>query len=336
MKKFLAAVIMLMMTMTFTACGGNNPEPPDKIKVIATTFPLYDWAREIIGNNDKFELTLLMDTGVDLHNFQPTAQDMMKISNCNVFIYVGGESDNWADDALKSAKNKDMIVVNLMNALENNLVAEEIVEGMEHHNHHHRHIEDSRENEEENYHHIEGYDEHIWLSLRNAQICCDAISDALMKVSIPTAKEIKKNDTNYRDKLIALDEKYIEATNAAKINTLCFGDRFPFRYMVDDYGLKYYAAFAGCSAESEASFATIKFLADKVDELKLPYVIKIEGSNTKIAETIIANTAQKNQQILTLDAFQATTSKDAANGKTYLATMEKNLSVLKKALEVSE
>ena len=319
MKKILLLVVALTTAIIFTACGNDKPAQnnSDKIKVVATIFPEYDWAREIIGDEKNFELTLLMNKGVDLHSFQPTAQDIMTVSTCDVFIYVGGESDEWVADALKNAANKNMVAVNLMDVLGDKIKQEEHVEGME--------AEDSIEN-----------DEHIWLSLKNAQILCDAITDALVKVAPAYATTLKANNDAYQKKLAALDENYRDTFAAAQGKTLCFGDRFPFRYLVDDYGLKYFAAFAGCSAESEASFKTISFLAGKVDELNLPCVLTIDGTNHAIAETVIANTTRKNQKILTLNSLQSTTAQDAAQGATYLSAMEKNLEVLREALEVGK
>ena len=290
------------MTLNFSACGNDKPESK-KIKVVATIFPIYDWTREIIGDNQNFELTLLMDKGVDLHSFQPSAQDMMMISDCDVFIYVGGESDEWVDDALKNSQNKNMVVVNLMDALGDKVLQEN----------HDGHIEN---------------DEHIWLSLKNAQILCDAIESALEKAAPDDNSDLKKNLDAYKSELATLDKKYQETLAAAQGKILLFGDRFPFRYLADDYGLKYFAAFSGCSAETEASFQTIKFLSEKVDELNLPCVMTIEGTNHKIAERIIANTAQKNQKILVLNSMQG-----KVDGENYLSIMEKNLEVLKEALE---
>ena len=176
------------------------------------------------------------------------------------------------------------------------------------------------------------YDEHVWLSLKNAETLVSAISDALQELNPDNKDVYRSNADAYVEKLSALDHKYQKAVKAASAKTVLFGDRFPFRYMVDDYGLNYYAAFAGCSAETEASFKTVSFLAKKVDELNLPCVLTIEGTKHKIAETIVENTKEKNQKILTMDSMQSTTSEDVKNGTTYLSVMEKNLDVLKKAL----
>ena len=177
--------------------------------------------------------------------------------------------------------------------------------------------------------HGEEKDEHIWLSLKNAQVLCVTLADALCAIDPDNKNTYIANAAAYRDKLAALDADYKAAVDGATHKTVLFGDRFPFRYLVDDYGLRYYAAFAGCSAETEASFETVSFLAKKVDELGLPCVLTIEGAQHRIAETIVQNTAGKNQKVLTMDS---TTSKDVANGATYLSVMEKNLSVLKEAL----
>ena len=177
------------------------------------------------------------------------------------------------------------------------------------------------------------YDEHVWLSLKNAETLVGAISNALQELDPDNKDAYAANSDAYVKKLSALDADYQAAVDGAAYKTVLFGDRFPFRYLVDDYGLSYYAAFAGCSAESEASFETISFLAKKVDELNLPCVLTIEGTQHKIAETIVQNTAEKNQKVLVMDSMQSTTSKDVKNGTTYLSVMEKNLSVLKEALD---
>lgn len=278
--------------------------------------------REILGDKaDRAEVTMLLDNGVDLHSYQPTADDIIKISDCDLFLYVGGESDGWVEDALKEATNQNMKVINLLDVLGEQVKEEEVVEGME--------GEEEEEADEE-----EGpeYDEHVWLSVKNAGTLCNAITDALEEIDPANKDAYATNAASYLEKLAALDGEYQTVVDNAARKTVLFGDRFPFRYLVDDYGLSYYAAFAGCSAETEASFETISFLAGKVDELRLPCVLTIEGAQHKIAETIVQNTAEKNQSILTLDSMQSTTSTDVANGTTYLSVMESNLDVLKQAL----
>ncbi len=327
MKKITALLLALFMLVGVLAgCGKqNDTNQTDKLSIVTTIFPEYDWVREILGDKaDNAEITMLLDNGVDLHSYQPTADDIVKISDCDLFIYVGGESDEWVEDALRNAANRNMKVINLLEVLGDSVKTEEIVEGMQEEEHEH---EDAEEHE-----HEEEVDEHVWLSLKNAKMLVRVISKALQELD-PNNKDIyAANADAYVKKLSALDAEYQTAVDAASNKTILFGDRFPFRYLVDDYGLRYYAAFVGCSTETEAGFETISFLAKRVDELKLPCVLTIEGAQHKIAETIVRNTTAKNQRVLTMDSMQSTTSKDVKNGTTYLSVMEKNLSVLKEAL----
>ena len=341
MKRIIPLCLALIMTVGLLAGCGKQNEPAasdeTRLRVVTTIFPEYDWVRAILGDKaDNAEVTMLLDNGADLHSYQPTADDIVKISECDLFIYVGGESDDWVDDALKNAANKNMKVVNLLEALGERVKTEEVVEGMqeEKHDHDHDHEDaDEHDDAKEHDHEEEAeYDEHVWLSLKNAQTLCSAISGVLQQIDPDNKDTYAANASAYIKKLSALDADYQAAVNAATRKTVLFGDRFPFRYLAEDYGLRYYAAFAGCSAESEASFETISFLAGKVDELNLPCVLTIEGVQHKIAETIVRNTAAKNQKVLTMDSMQSTTSKDVANGTTYLSVMEQNLSVLKEAL----
>ncbi len=344
MKKTIAIVLaVIVLVGVFTACIKQNKqndinddlsstlaENTKKMNIVTTIFPEYDWVREILGEKaGNAEITMLLDNGVDLHSFQPTADDMIKISECDLFIHVGGESDKWVEDALENAANKEMKVINLMETLGESAKNSEMVEGMQEEEHEHEH-EDEEEHEHEHEHNHK--DEHVWLSLRNAKLFCSVISSAIQEID-PENKDIYVANTSaYVEKLTALDIKYREVVSGANRKTLLFGDRFPFRYLTDDYGLEYFAAFTGCSAESEASFEIISFLAKKVDELNLTYVMTVEGSNSKIAPTIIQNTENKNQKILAMNSMGATTSTDVKNGTTYLSVMEKNLAVLKEAL----
>ena len=506
MKKYISILLAgVLAAGCLSACGQKNSNSStqaddnnsDQIKVVTTIFPEYDWVKEIAGEEAaNMDLTMLLDNGVDLHSYQPTADDILKISDCDLFVYVGGESDEWVEDALKEAVNKDMQVINLLDVLKDSIKTEEAMPGMqaeEGHNHGYSHFDDSdvedrtlsdwdgdwqsvypylqdgvldevmekkaesgektaeeykeyyengyktdvsqitidAENntmcfvkngvtskatyeykgyqiydyesgsrgvryffeatggdadapkyvqfsdhgiapgkaehfhiyagndgfdalseEMENWptyypadmsgteiaedmleHEEKEYDEHVWLSLKNAQTLCKAIAEALETADPDHKDTYATNVDAYLEKLSSLDGQYQDAVANASQKTLLFGDRFPFRYMVDDYGLKYYAAFAGCSAESEASFETISFLAKKVDELGLKNIMTIENSDQKIAKTIRDNTKDKNQEILSLDSMQSTTSEDVKNGTTYLSVMESNLDVLKKAMQ---
>ncbi len=332
MKKIIAMIITAAMAAgCFAGCNAASSaaDPTDPLQIVTTIFPEYDWVKTIMGDKaDNAEITLLLDNGVDLHSYQPTAEDIMKIASCDLFIYVGGESDDWVEDALAEATNKDMEVINLLEILGDSVKVEEVVEGMEHnHENEHSHSEIEAEAVEE-----EELDEHVWLSLKRAVTLGKAITESLAKLDAANADVYNSNYDTYKEQLEKLDGEYKEAVDAADNKVLLFGDRFPFRYLVDDYGLDYFAAFAGCSAESEASFETIVFLSGKVDELGLNTILTVESSDGKIANTIKENTTSKDQQILVMDSLQSATTKDSASGTTYLSVMTSNLEVLKEAL----
>ena len=334
----------------------TTPSQSNRISIVCTIFPLYDWVRQILGSKtDVIELTLLLNNRIDLHNYQPSVDDFVKISACDLFIYVGGESDKWVDDALKDSINPNMATLNLLDVLGDSVKAEELVEGMEEENDNESTSNDSHSNRssdndttdqnmKETYEDVRDYDndndsdneaeydEHVWLSLRNARIFCSAIADALSALDSANVGEYRSNASSYVDKLLTLDASYQTLINACPVKTMLFGDRFPFRYLADDYGISYYAAFPGCSAETEASFETIIFLAGKADELNLKSIMVTESADQTIANTIISNTKIKQQQIFVLDAMQSVTASDLTNGTTYLSIMESNLDVLKEAL----
>ena len=333
MKKIITLMLVAVLAVCALSGCGTSKSGEDtkdkKIKMVTTIFPEYDWVMQILGDKaDKADVTMLLDKGVDLHSYQPSTADIAKISEADVFIYVGGESDEWVEDVLKEAKNKKLKVINLMDVMGDKAKEEEVKEGMQPEEE--EHAEEAKDGKEEE--EVE-YDEHVWLSLKNAKIFTKKIADVLSEVDKDDAKTYQANYESYAKKLDDLDKKYADAVASAKNKTLVFGDRFPFRYLVNDYGLDYYAAFVGCSAESEASFETVTFLAKKIDELGLGNVLTIEGKNHKIAKTVVDNTKNKDQKVLTMDSMQSTTSKDVKDGATYLGIMEKNLEVLKEALK---
>ena len=282
-------------------------------------------------------------------------------------IYVGGESDEWIKDALTASPKKGRVEINLMEALGDRVKAEEIVEGMQaedehHHEHaeehehehhdehaeehkHEHHKEHAEEHEHEHHdehaevhehhHHDEEVenDEHVWLSLKNAEILVKKIAEELSKIDAAHASAYKQNAEAYIAQIQSLDAEYRTAVESAARKTVLFGDRFPFRYLVDDYGIKYYAAFVGCSAESEASFETIAFLAGKMDSESLPSIFIIENGNDKIAKAVLA-ASKKSQdaQILTINSMQSITEKQINDGINYISLMRANLENLKKAL----
>ena len=305
-----------------SACGGNdNDKKGTKKHIVATIFPEYDWAREIVGDINDTELTLLLSNGVDMHSYQPSVDDIMTISTCDMFIYVGGESDGWVRDALAQASNKDMIVIDLMSVLGDRAKEEELVSGME-----------TEHGDEENGSDEKEYDEHVWMSLENAELFCDHITEGLVKLDGAHAEEYKRNCGTYKDKLEKLKGEYKKTADASQERTIIVGDRFPYKYLTDEFGIKYYAAFPGCSAETDASFETIVFLAGKADEVGARAIIKTEASDGSVAMTVRDNTATKDQEILTLDSLQSVSAKDIDAGTSYYSVMEKNLDVLKRAL----
>ena len=317
-----AAVLFMLVAINSSLFAktkkADKKSKSSKVSIVTTIFPEYDWVRQLLGDkNQNTELTLLLGNGVDLHSYQPSIQDVAKISTADIFIFVGGESDGWVKDALKNAKNKEMIVLNLMEILGDKVKEEEIVEGME--------GEEEEEEEAE-------YDEHVWLSLKNAKVICEKITEALCQKDSKNAATYQNNLSEYLAQLDELDWVYSAVINNASKDTLIFGDRFPFRYLVDDYNLNYYAAFVGCSAETEASFKTVIFLANKMDELDSNYIFKIESGDDKLAKTIIQNSNKKNAQILILDSMQSVTSKQA-EATSYIKIMIENVQTLQKGLE---
>ena len=322
MKKFAIFAMFVLAATMFAACGAESGEKaaaPKKVSVVATIYPQYDWLKNVVGDRlDAVDLKLLIKNGTDLHSYKPSAQDVASIAGADMVVYVGGESDEWIEKALEATPKKGRVQVNLMEALGDRVKEEEVVEGMEHEHH---------QEEAEN-------DEHIWLSLKNASILVNRLADSLSKLDPAHAESYRANAAVYVAKVNGLDASFAAAVNEAQRKTVLFGDRFPFRYLVDDYGIKYYAAFVGCSAESEASFETVAFLAGKMDSLSLPAIFTIDGSDGKIARAILeASKKSKDAQVLTLNSMQSVTDAQIKAGADYLSMMLSNLEVLKTALK---
>ena len=314
MKRVLSLVLALVMLFSLAACSGA--ERRARVQIVTTSFPLYDWTRNIVGDTEGVEITWLMDSGVDPHSFQPTTKDLVFVSDCDVFVYVGGESEAWADDAVASMKNENALVVKLLDGLQEAALAEEDVPG----------AEPEHEEEEEG-----ALDEHIWMSLRAAQRCVDLICGALCEADSANDDLYRMNADDYKAQLSALDQAYTEAVASSDLDTILVADRFPFRYLAEDYHLNYFAAFAGCSAETEASFQTVLGLSQRADDLGLPVILVTENSTGDIAEAVSEGSASE-PAIRTLDSLQSVTAEIAADGATYLSIMESNLEVLKEAL----
>ena len=317
--KIIISFVAIIVLAIGAIIGINNiTKNHEKISIVATNFPAYDFARAVAG--DKADIKLLIKPGAETHDFEPTPSDIIDIKNSKFFVYTGGESDEWIEDILSDIDVKKTKLIKMMDSVE--AVEEETVEGMEHeHEHEHEH----EENEEE----IE-YDEHVWTSLKNAQKIVNKIKDELVQISPEHKDDFEKNAEEYNEKLNKLDKEFEEIVENGNRKVVVFGDRFPLRYFVEDYGLKYFAAFPGCSEQTEASSKTIAFLVNKVKSEKIPVVLKIEMSNGNIARTIAEETGAK---VLTFNTAHNVSADDFRNGKTYAKIMEDNLVVLKEALK---
>lgn len=318
-KRLFALLLGLSLVATSAGCAQKTATGSAGIQVVCATAPLYDWTRQITKGTTSTEQKLIIGKGTDLHSFQPSAADIIAIKNADVLIYVGGESDGWIRDALKETLNKNQKVVCLMDALKDSIVEEEVVEGMQ----------DEDKHDHEDHDHEEGpeYDEHVWMSLRLAAKSCKAIEEAIAYVAKADASKFKANLDEYLSKLDALDKQYEEMVKGARLDTMVVADRYPFRYLAEDYKLKYSAAFVGCSAETEASFETVKFLADKIKALDSKTILTIENSDGKIAKTIIETSGKTDVKIEALDSMQS-----CGDELDYLSVMTGNLEKLKAAL----
>ncbi|MDR1323368.1 MAG: metal ABC transporter substrate-binding protein [Candidatus Margulisbacteria bacterium] len=315
MKKLLF-LTALVFTAALTGCAPNPAAKSDgKINIVTTIFPQYDFARQVAS--DHANITMLLKPGAESHSYEPSPQDILKIKNSAIFIYTGGESDEWVKKILASLDTSQMKTIALLDCVP--AVEEELVEGMQEEEEEHEH-----EHEDE-----PAYDEHVWTSPRNAKLIVQKIADTLCAVDTPNAAVYRQNAKNYAAELDKLDADFRALLDGAKRKTLIFGDRFPFRYFADAYGLKYFAAFPGCSTETEASPATIRFLIDKTRQEKIPVVFHIELSNQKMAKTIAEAAGA---QVRQLHAAHNLTRGDFQRGLGYTDFLRQNLAVLKEAL----
>lgn len=326
MMKKLPALLLLLTTLFLTTfLGGCSDSRPDNdqttaLQIVTDSFSAYDWTKNIIGDAD-IKLTLLGDNGADIHSYQPNARDFAMIADCDMFIYIGGESDSWVTDAVEQTATS-AYAMPLLTVIADNMplltVNDENISADDEHDHDHA---DGLE-----------LDEHIWLSLKNAVICTDAIAEKLAEIDPDNAAAYRTNAAAYIEKLNALDSEYQAAIDTAAFNTLLVADRFPFAYLVNDYDLNWYAAYKGCSAETGASFETVKFLSEKLTELQLPAVLTCEKSDNSLAETILSTAKVSDTEIIALNSLQSVTAEEIADGKTYLKVMQENLSALSAAL----
>lgn len=336
-KKIKVLCAMLVFMAFFAGCAAESGEmavEDEKMQILCTTFPLYDWTRQVTaGCEDSIEVSLLMDQGTDPHNYQPTTEDIIRMTEADIIVYVGGESDLWMEDVLTSIPEERREIqkyLNMMEVLGSSLREEEHTEGMQETSEGQAHGEADAGDEM----HTDGteYDEHIWLSVRNASVCVQAVADAVADLEESVRLKVVENAGEYLAKLENLDGEYETTVLEAPFHRVLFADRFPFLYLMKDYGLEYDAAFPGCSTETEASFETVIYLAGRLEEYHLPAVLVMENGDRRIAETVIANTADKDQSILVLNSMQSVTAADIEQGVTYLSIMRENLAVLQEAL----
>ncbi len=312
-KKLCCVILAALICVTALCSCGDIPERGGKPLIVCTVFPAYDFARQILGDTDNFELMMLLKPGSEVHSFEPSPADIINIKNCEIFIYTGGESDEWVRNILNSIDTSGIEIISMIDCVD--AVREELVEGME---------EEAEENDD-----APQYDEHVWTSPVNAQKITREIYGAIAKKDESSRDIYRANTENYVSLLSDLDGKFRETVENGKRGTLVFGDRFPIRYFTEEYGLTYYAAFPGCSAETEADAGTVAFLIDKVRAEQIPVVFYPEMSNMKVAVTICESTGAEPMRF---NSCHNVTDDEFKQGATYLSLMTENLAALRAAL----
>ena len=326
MKRFFCALLAGLMLPTLCACAQQPPQDSGKLQVVCTLFPYYDFARVIGG--DEAEVTLLVAAGKETHSFEPTPLDVIRVSEADVFLYNGGEGEQWVEDILSSAGGNIPVTAAMMDLVD--LHSEEIVEGMQVSGHHdHDHDGDSAHHEEEEDSDEVEYDEHIWTSPVVAQSICRGICDALCKADRENAEVYAARTEEYVAQLGELDAAFREVVENARRDTLVFGDRFPLLYFCKTYGLHYRAAFHGCAGDTEPSLGTLKYLIDKVRDENIPVVYTIELSSQKVARAIAETTGAK---VVTFHSCQQVTREEFNSGASYLTLMWDNVEALREGL----
>ena len=322
-RKIIATVLVLLLLLP--ASAGCQRTDDGKITVLCTVFPIYDWVKNVVGENDGVEVRLLVSNGTDIHSYQPTAADVFDIRSAEMIVRVGGSSDGFLDDILKKHPDGERIDLQLIDeegvALRD--VSSESVVGE---GHAHTHECD---------HGHENVDEHIWLSIKNAAASVTAIYRALAEIDADGAEGYRARAEAYTEALSALDAEFSQAVASVSEPRVLFADRFPFVYLMEDYGVEYVAAFRGCTTEVDATFETVARLSDKLDEWELSCVSVTESSDGELAESVIAASASKSARFAVFDSMQATAQSEIDGGKTYVGTMKNNLEVLKDAISAS-
>lgn len=317
MKKFISSILILLLafSLSFSLCAckdAENETSNEKLQIIATIFPQFDFARELAG--DKAQVQMLITPGTESHSFEPTTSDIMAINDCDIFIYTGGESDSWIDSLLKNTDNKNMTVISLMQCVPDTKQIED-----PHHSEH----------EQEHHHNHSHTDEHVWTSPVNAMMIAEKICAQMCARDSANADYYRNNLSKYLAKLSTLDSEFREVTENASRRTFVFADRYPLTYFSSEYGLEHHAAFSGCSDDTEPSAATVARLVDIVKEENIPVVLKIELSSDSIANTISKETGA---EVMTFYSCHNISRNDFENGETYLSLMQKNVETLQAAL----
>lgn len=317
MKKVISFFLLLMTLLSFSACNYDvKPVDTGKISIVTTIFPYYDFSKNIAG--DKADITLLLSPGSEPHSYEPSPSDIVAVENCDIFIYNGGESDEWVESVLKSTQNDKMKILKMMDYV--TLLEEHSSE----HNHDHAH-----ENEEIEHSHGQGYDEHIWTSIKNAKILSSVITETLSEIDEVNSSYYSEKENNYINNLDRLDNDFTNTVNNGERDVLVFGDRFPFLYFATDYNLHYEAAFPGCSSKTEPNISTVTHMIDFVRDEDIPVVFYLEFSNGKTAKLIAEDTGAKTMQF---SSCNNVTKEQFENEVSYISLMEQNLKVLKEAL----
>ena len=324
-------IILIIIAIAIVAFAGffmfkerkSSNEDNNKINIVSSNFASYDFLRAIIGENENIELTFLLGPGKDAHSYDPTAQDLIKIQNADLFVYIGGEMEKWSDKVLNSLEDRGNKIICIADDVET--IEEKDVDGAE--------DEEEHDHENEDDEHEEGaFDEHIWTSPSNAIKMVQTLEKAMEEIDSENANKYKANSEKYIAQIKEVDKKIQNIVDNKKRDRLVFGDKMPMQYFIEYYKLKVSAAFNGCSTETEPSASTIAYLENKVKEENIPVVLYVELNPGKVAKTI-ATEAGNGCEAMQIQALHNVSLDDFQNGETWVSLMERNVDVLKKALQ---
>ena len=338
--RVLVVLLASLMLILASGCAGtgsdseklNSENGQDSPVILCAGFSEYDWARNILGDNSGgLTLSLLNDSGIDMHSYQPSVADMARLSNCDLLIYTGGISEYWINEATENSEDGKFDILSLMDYFTENPSLFPTYEQDEHdHDHGHKHEHDVDDADEHEHEHEA--DEHIWLSVKMAPVFCEAIAERIFALDPANADYYQENLASYCKELAALDAEFTDTVANAKCDVLLFADRYPFTYLMQDYGIHCHAAFSGCSAETEASFETIIDLAEDLNTDNLSHIVILKGSTDELAQTIIKAAGASQIGIETLDSLQSVTADDIEGGLTYITAMQQNKEVISECL----